>query len=75
MSESYQPISCILHEQLEMAAIRGKPVCLQLRDGRALPGVVEDVWTEKGAEYLRLRRGDEQRTLRLDLLAGLEETG
>ncbi|MEK8088206.1 Rho-binding antiterminator [Thermithiobacillus plumbiphilus] len=73
MSEPYQPIACAFHEQLELAALKRQPVILHLQDGRSLAGVIEDVWTAQGAEYLRLKAGNEPVTLRLDLLARLEE--
>ena len=54
----YIPIGCALHSELELAAIQRRRVRLQLRDGRELRGIIADVWTEKGREYLRLRSED-----------------
>lgn len=68
MSEPYQPIDCALHSELEVAAEHRHPVALRLKSGDILDGVIEDVWTKDGAEYLRLREQDRTRTLRLDEL-------
>ncbi|MGC8468033.1 MAG: Rho-binding antiterminator [Acidithiobacillus sp.] len=63
----YRPISCALHSVLELAAMHRRRIRLRLHDGRRMEGVIVDVWTEKGREYLRLRRdgGDEQVDLAL----------
>ncbi|MEW6612098.1 MAG: Rho-binding antiterminator [Pseudomonadota bacterium] len=74
MNPPYEPVSCVFHEQLEMAARRRRPVGLRLKSGETLHGVIEDVWTEAGAEYLRL--ADQQgraSTWRLDALDALWE--
>lgn len=69
MSEAYQPIDCALHSELEVAAEHHRPVTLRLRSGDTVDGVIEDVWTQDHAEYLRFRNNDESiSTMRLDEL-------
>ena len=71
MSDDYQPISCGLHSEYELLAMRRARVSLVHRDDQGvehcLQGRVEDVFTRQGAEYLRLKLEDgETRDLRLD---------
>lgn len=70
----YQPIACIEHERLEFAVLRRIPLRLLLRDGRALNGRALDVYTQAGAEWLKLRDplGTEH-VLRLDEIAAVRE--
>ncbi|MBU2755797.1 transcriptional antiterminator, Rof [Acidithiobacillus sp. CV18-2] len=53
-AEPYVPISCALHSELELAAMRRRPLQLQLRNGRSLRGTITDVWTAYGREWLLL---------------------
>ncbi|MDD3760704.1 MAG: Rho-binding antiterminator [Acidithiobacillus sp.] len=52
--EPYVPISCALHSELELAAMRRRPLQLQLRGDRSLRGIITDVWTAYGREWLLL---------------------
>jgi len=72
MSQPYIPIDCERHDELLALATLRRPCTLGITrlDGisTSLEGIIEDVYTESGAEYLRLRGGavarlDEIRTL------------
>jgi Rho-binding antiterminator len=76
MTTDYRPIDCDQHSVLELLAMRGTPVTVAACDesGAALrrEGVVDDVLTRDGAEYLMVRdaRGEEL-AVRLDRLQAL----
>lgn len=67
MDQSYTPIDCAEHDELlALATLRQDMRCTILQpDGQqvSLAGVIADVYTSTGAEYLRLKDGD---TVRLD---------
>lgn len=70
----YQPIACAQHERLEFAVLRRIPLHLKLQDGRELTGLVLDVFTQDGAEWLKFRDGsDVEETLRLDRTTAFKE--
>ncbi|WP_308389209.1 Rho-binding antiterminator [Acidithiobacillus sp. AMEEHan] len=50
-AEPYVPISCALHSELELAAMRRRPLQLQLKDGRTFRAMIMDVWTAHGREW------------------------
>ena len=58
MHSAYEPISCELHSALELAAMRRRPTRLHMADGSSQDGIILDVWTAQGREWLRLRRPD-----------------
>ena len=70
----YLPISCMQHERLEFSALRRIPLEFKLVSGVVLGGVVLDVYTSAGAEWLKLRdaAGAEQ-VIRLDQIASFSE--
>lgn len=72
MDQPYLPIDCARHDELLALATLRSPCILgvALADGTSteLAGVIEDVYTEAGAEYLRLRQGT---TVRLDRIRTL----
>jgi Rho-binding antiterminator len=72
MDQPYVPINCSRHDELLALASLRRPCTLEveLADGTpaSLAGVIEDVYTETGAEYLRLRGGP---TVRLDRIHAL----
>ena len=79
MSEPpYTPIDCALHDELEAAATRGRPVHLAFRphDGgaalRTVDDVIVDVGSRDGAEYLSLRSGLRVRLDRIVALNGID---
>ena len=51
---AYVPVSCTLHSELELASMRRHLVAVHLVDGRSLCGVIADVWTTQGREWLLL---------------------
>jgi len=62
------------HERLEFAVLRRIPLHLKLQDGRELTGLVLDVFTQDGAEWLKFLDGaDAEETLRLDQIAAFKE--
>jgi Rho-binding antiterminator len=67
MDDSYIPIDCSRHDELLALATLRTPCSLEANglDGNtiAIAGVIEDVYTESKAEYLRMRDGP---TVRLD---------
>lgn len=70
----YQPIPCEQHERLEFAVLRRIPLHLKLQDGRELLGLVLDVYTQDGAEWLKFRDASEvEETLRLDQITAFNE--
>jgi len=70
----YQPISCMQHERLELAVLRRTPLKLQIVNGTVLDGLVLDVYTQGGAEWLKFRdsMGVEQ-VIRLDQIQNFSE--
>lgn len=73
MDQPYTPIDCARHDELlARASLRRACTLLVETPGAApllLSGVIEDVDTRAGAEYLRLRDGP---TVRLDHIAMLD---
>ena len=63
----YQPIDCGLHSEYELLAMRRRWVTLGFSGEQMIEGRVVDVFTLKGAEYLRLQLTDgENLDIRLD---------
>lgn len=73
MGEPYAAIDCSDHDRLLASATlrRNVRLTINLPDGETqiLRGVIEDVYTSKGCEYLRLRDGP---TIRLDTIRALD---
>ena len=73
MDEPYAPINCSDHDRLLACATLRQNVqlVLMLPDGetQVISGVIEDVYSRKGCEYLRLRDGP---TIRLDAIRALD---
>ncbi|MFN4289731.1 MAG: transcriptional antiterminator [Permianibacter sp.] len=69
----YQPLSCDLHDELEVAALRGMPVwlCWQQADGseREAVGFVRTITARQGEEFVLFAVADEDVLIRLDRLA------
>lgn len=67
MNGPYIPISCDMHDRLLDAATLRRECELTIAgapgDARRIRGVIADVYSRDGAEYLQLRDGT---TLRLD---------
>jgi Rho-binding antiterminator len=73
MDQPYIPIDCERHDELLALATLRRPCRIEVEtaDGAlaGLEGVIEDVYTQAGAEYLRLRGGP---TVRLDRIRTLD---
>ena len=73
MDKPYEPISCEVHDQfLALATLRRScELTVVLADGReeTVNGLIADVYTREGAEYLQLRDGP---TFRLDQIRKLD---
>jgi len=66
MPDAYQPVSCRLYDELGLRMLRGTPCVLVVgtEAGTAtIEAIIEDVFSEGDAEYLRL---DDGTRLRLD---------
>lgn len=74
--DAYHPIDCSLHDQLELAALRGRTVALRVRepDGsvRELEDRVVDWVARDGVERVVTGRGEEIRLDRLVAVDGIE---
>ena len=68
----YQPLNCDLHDELEIAALRGNPVQLRWRELegaiREATGVVRHIEAAKGEEFLVFDVNGELLRIRLDQL-------
>ena len=72
MSETYQPIPCIQHEQLEFSVLRRLMLELEFREGEAVRREKVcplDVYTRDGAEWLKFKGNDGiEQAIRLDTI-------
>jgi Rho-binding antiterminator len=72
METPYLPISCSVHDQLLALATTREECELVIRSGsdgeQRIRGVIADVYTRAGAEYLQVREGP---TVRLDRILSL----
>lgn len=70
---SYKPVSCDLHEGLEVAAMHRRRVSIEYLDPQGttlqVRAVIDDVFAKEGAEYLRLDSGV---VIRLDALIAVD---
>lgn len=73
MELPYRPISCAVHdEMLALATMRREcELAVISADGswQRVRGIIEDVYSRNGAEYLQLRGGE---TYRLDRIRALD---
>ncbi|RTZ71934.1 MAG: transcriptional antiterminator, Rof [Gammaproteobacteria bacterium] len=69
-SNDYQPISCDLHSEYELLAMHRKPVTVQYLDDQGaeqhFQGIIKDLVTRDGAEYMQLEGEDGTLEVRLD---------
>lgn len=72
MASDYQPISCSFYDELGLRMLRGRPCTLVVGDDttETVEAVIEDVYTEGDAEYVRL---DDGRRIRLDLIQQVDD--
>ena len=74
MNNNYKPIDCGYHDHLEAAASKREFVKLQylsdIREFQTATGVINDIETRSGEEYLTLSTGEE---VRLDRIVRLND--
>ncbi len=71
---AYIPISCDFHSELELRALRRRPVEIRYRDDegeKLVVAPVEDLYTRRGEEFMLLPGGIEIRLDRLISVDGL----
>ncbi|HEY9880804.1 MAG TPA: hypothetical protein V6D29_20260 [Leptolyngbyaceae cyanobacterium] len=73
MDPSYEPVSCDFHDQLESYATLRQPCTITYRDDDNhevnTQALIKDVYTESGAEYVKL---EDETVIRLDQLTQVE---
>lgn len=77
-AEPYRPISCDYHDELEAAAMHKEQVDLEFElEGvtQRERGVVDDVYTAGGAEFVRFRTGQGSVEIRLDHIISMRHSG
>ena len=79
MAEPYQPISCVDHERLELAALRRRALLVTYVDagGEKLCEKLwpRDVYARAGAEWLEAEGASGALTLRLDRIEAIVDSG
>jgi Rho-binding antiterminator len=75
MSEpDYQPVSCDYHDELEAAAMHKTPIELEF-ELEGVPqresGVIADVYTANGAEFVRFETNGAAIEIRLDQIISI----
>ncbi len=76
MTDSYRPIACSLHDELESLATRGRECEIRYRPAEreeeiVTRGRIVDIYARGGAEYLRL---DDGSVIRLDRIISVDGT-
>jgi Rho-binding antiterminator len=74
--KEYEPVSCDYHDQLEAAAVTKKEVEIEFDDKGVRQrerGLVGDVYTSEGAEFVRFDAGNGSLRLRLDRILSMRE--
>jgi Rho-binding antiterminator len=73
MIHSYEPISCSLHDYLEIACIYQYRICLALDSDEIVVGTAKNVETDSNkAEHLVLQTDDDIARIRLDRILTLK---
>ena len=79
MTESdYQPVSCDYHDQLEAAAMHKQPVELEFEENGTRHnerGIIADVFTREGAEYVTVKGESASLEIRLDRILSMKDVG
>ena len=79
MAEPYQPISCVDHDRLELAALRRRPLLVTYVDAggekRRETLWPRDVYARAGAEWLEAESASGALTLRLDRIEAIVDRG
>lgn len=77
-NQDYTPISCDDHDRLEDVSVRKQQVELEFdRQGvrQRERGLIADVYTADGAEWVRLSATGGELEIRMDELVGMREVG
>ena len=72
-SSDYTPVACSFYDELGLRMMRGQACTLVVGEEDApqtVEAVIEDVYTEGDAEYVRL---DDGRRIRLDLIQQVDD--
>jgi transcriptional antiterminator Rof (Rho-off) len=72
-SDAYQPIACSFYDELGLRMMRGRSCTLVVAKGgtsETIEAVIEDVFTQGEAEYVRLNNG---RRIRLDRIQQVDD--
>jgi transcriptional antiterminator Rof (Rho-off) len=72
-SDAYQPVACGFYDELGLRMMRGRSCTLVVDDGggaETTEAVIEDVFTDGDAEYVRL---DDDRRIRLDHIQRVDD--
>jgi Rho-binding antiterminator len=75
--QSYKPVSCDYHDQLEAAAMHRKLVELEFElEGvpRRESGKISDVYTSAGAEWVKFEGHNGLLEIRLDQIISMRDT-
>ena len=73
----YQPVSCEIHSELELAAMRNQPVILTLSTGDNQPVsfckvIIQDFIVQDKAEYAKVLIEGDETLIRLDHILGID---
>jgi Rho-binding antiterminator len=74
--ERYEPVSCDYHDQLEAAAVTKREVEIEFDDRGVRQrerGLVGDVYSADGAEFVRFDAGNGSVDVRLDQIVSFKE--
>jgi transcriptional antiterminator Rof (Rho-off) len=72
-SDAYQPVACSFYDELGLRMMRGRSCTLVVEDGdqtETIEAVIDDVFAEGSAEYVRL---DNDRHIRLDRIRRVDD--
>ena len=74
----YQPVSCEIHSELELAAMRRQPVLLSVAENSHQPptpvtAIIEDFIIKDGAEYARIVAEGKQSLVRHDQIVDINK--
>jgi transcriptional antiterminator Rof (Rho-off) len=72
-SDAYEPVACSFYDELGLRMMRERPCTLVVDEGEqaeTIEAVLADVFTEGGAEYVRL---DDGRRIRLDRIRRVDD--
>jgi Rho-binding antiterminator len=73
MNNDYQPVACSFYDELGLRMMRRRPCTLiidEAGDLQTIEAVIQDVYSEGNAEYVRL---DDGRSIRLDRIQRVDD--